>query len=116
MCSVRERLSVGCSLRSTSPLDLEVVDHGDHRARRDPQPLADRVLGLAVERLDGPHQGELARLEVDLGHELCESGRGLESELGKQEADRLRRPGSVSASLQRPRRDRGSVPGSTPTE
>ena len=89
----------------------------DHRARRDPEPLADGVLGLALEGRDGSHQGELARVELHLGHEHAEAAGGLEPELGEQEPDRLggslgrasRAPGRRSARRDREPMDPGSL-------
>ncbi len=44
---------------------LQRVDEGDHPARRDPQLLGDRVLGLPFGGTHGAQKSEIARLDVE---------------------------------------------------
>ena len=68
---------------------LELVNEGNHAARRDAQHVTHLVLGTTFGRHNRPHQRKLTGLEVHFTHEGAESPRHLEAELGEQKSDRL---------------------------
>ena len=69
---------------------LERVDERHHATRRDLQPLADRLLGLALGGAHRAQQRELARLELQRRERFAEASRDGVSDRGDREPDRAK--------------------------
>jgi hypothetical protein len=66
---------------------FEMIHDGDHRARRNYQEVADRLLGLTRVTVDGVENCEFARLKSKSAHHFTELSRRLEADLGQGEAN-----------------------------
>src|SRR5665213_1981924 len=67
------------------------VDEADHAARGNPQPLADRLLGVALRSGEGAQQREVARFDVQRRERLREATGDRVAEAREREADRAKR-------------------------
>lgn len=71
---------------------LELIDDGDHAARRRPDRLGDRMLRLALGGIDHVQDPEQRWMQVDRRDSLGKSPGGVCADLREQEADGGGRP------------------------
>jgi len=74
-------------------LGLEMVNDGDHRARRNRQEIAYRLLCLSHAAMDCVKNREMARFKSERADHFTELARGFQADLGQRETHRIPRQG-----------------------